>query len=430
MNIYRNFVGESRGLTQPARPWESNPLNEIMVLEGMGNAIQDMMDRVDGMVDAYESYKTSPNDKQLKKNLYSSYKHASMEMYGQAPELHVSEEGFFNKAIEMLSNVIGAIIRFIGSIVSWLTGGGSGGGGSGGGGSVAKDFKEAQQGLRLDDFSKYVNTFTSDEISGFVRTHKKVFEATIYDKDPLFKMARAAGEASIEIVRVAMEEMLSFTVGSSGGARTSLTDVRKAAEELLCVMHKRGALLTVDMVSAKALSMGVRPVVTKGGSPNHVYETVTSEIKCTLTLKGVPVTMPNCKQIIAGGSGRQEELVLFSGIGFTYDVQTDKYPKSADDVVKFMHDAKAMRTDFLGNSAYIASLKKISDTLNEVDKVIEKSTNNNLPNVLIFYRNIIKSSNEAIGMTIKFRKEEHTAMRLFINAVLNMVKKGNALTNT
>jgi hypothetical protein len=428
MNIYQNFVAESRGLTQQARPWESNPLNEIMVLEGMGNAIQDMMDRVDGMVDAYESYKTSPSDKQLKKNLYSSYKHASMEMYGRAPELHVSEEGFFNKAIEMLSNVIGAIIRFIGSIVSWLTGGGSGGGGSGGG-SVVKDFKEAQRDLLLEDFSKYVNTFTPDQLSGFVSTHRKVFELTIYEKDALFKMARYASEHSVNIVRLAMEEMLRLTVdsGAAGGALRG--NVVNVAQKLLCEAHSNGLLLTVDKFESEVMKGGVTPTVTKDINSHHIYETNNSDISCKLTLKGVSVKMPDCSALITGGTRKKEELLLFSGVGFTYVIQSDKYPKSADEVVKFMQEAKSMRSNFVGSSEYIASLKKVSATLERVDKMLGGSANGHFPQILTFYRNIIKSSNEVIAMGIKIRKEEYSAMSSFISAVMNMVKKGNALPN-
>jgi hypothetical protein len=353
-----------------------------------------------------------------------------MEMYGRAPELHVSEEGFFNKAIEMLSNVIGAIIRFIGGIVSWLTGGGSGGGGGGsGGGSVANDFKDAQQGLRLDDFSKYVNTFTSDEISGFVRTHKKVFELTIYDKDPLFSMARVASVLSINTVRLAMEEMMRLTVDSVAPGSTKRENVKEAAEKILCEAYTRDILLTVDKFGAEVMKGGVQPTVTKDANSHHIYETNTSDMSCKLTLKGVHVKMPPCDKI-NGGSNKKEELLLFSGIGLTYVIPMNKYPSSAGEVVKFMQEAKSMRSNFAGNSAYIASLEKVSATLVKVDKVIENATNGTPPQIFTFYRNIIKSSNEVIAMGIKIRREEYSAMRSFIGAVLNMVQKGKALPNS
>jgi hypothetical protein len=153
-------------------------------------------------------------------------------------------------------------------------------------------------------------------------------------------------------------------------------------------------------------------------------------MSCKLTLKGLRVKMPNCENVIPGGSRKKEELILFSGIGLTYVIPRNKYPSSADEVVKFMQEAKSMESNVVGNSEYIAALEKVSATLARVDTVLGAEKNDHFPKVLTIYRNIIKSSNEVIAMGIQISKEEYSAMSSFIKAVMNMEKKGKALTNT
>jgi hypothetical protein len=152
-------------------------------------------------------------------------------------------------------------------------------------------------------------------------------------------------------------------------------------------------------------------------------------MSCKLTLKGLRVKMPNCENVIPGGSRKKEELLLFSGIGLTYLIPRNKYPSSADEVVKFMQEAKTMDSNFVGNSVYITALEKVSATLVRVDTLLGAEKNGHFPKVLTIYRNIIKSSNEVIAMGIQIRREEYSAMSSFIKAVMNMEKKGKALPN-
>jgi hypothetical protein len=140
--------------------------------------------------------------------------------------------------------------------------------------------------------------------------------------------------------------------------------------------------------------------------------------------------MPDCSGVIAGGPSKQEELLLFSGVGITYEIPSNNYPRSADDVVKFMLDAKSMRTNSADHDSYIALLKKMSDTLAKVDKMLENATNGTTPQILTFYRNIIKSSNDVIAANIRIHKEEYAAMKMFIKTVSNMAEKGKRFPNT